>query len=173
MEGAGFCLLYQEFCYIQVWVFLNILFDELCHWLSFLQTIFVGLGVKNQLIFVKTIDFSLLVPQKLSIESSINDEVHQKSTFSTSYYLPIPSAFVRRKYMICEKIAHERIFLSSQYYLHWLGYFELDSYLAFSISVIVFWSCSPATADEMTLTIFFQVSSSLKKRSTKNAFDVL
>ena len=40
--------------------------------------IFVGLGVKNQFILAKTIDFSLLVQQKLSVESSINDGVHQK-----------------------------------------------------------------------------------------------
>ena len=40
----------------------------------------MGLGVKNQFIFAKTIDFSLLVQQKLSVESSINDEAHQKST---------------------------------------------------------------------------------------------
>ena len=37
--------------------------------------------MKNQFILVKIIDFSLLVPQKLSVESSINNEVHQKSTF--------------------------------------------------------------------------------------------
>ena len=43
--------------------------------------IFMGLGVKNQFILAKTIDFSLLVQQKLSVESSINDEAHQKSTF--------------------------------------------------------------------------------------------
>ena len=43
--------------------------------------ILVGLGVNNQFILAKTIDFSLLVQQKLSVESSINDEVHQKSTF--------------------------------------------------------------------------------------------
>ena len=40
--------------------------------------IFVGLGVKNQFILVKTIDFSLLVTQKLSVESSINDNAYQK-----------------------------------------------------------------------------------------------
>ena len=43
--------------------------------------IFVGLGVKNQFILAKTIDFSLLVQQKSSVENSINDEVHQKRTF--------------------------------------------------------------------------------------------
>ena len=42
--------------------------------------ILVGLGVNNQFFLAKTIDFSLLVQQKLSVESSINDEVHQKST---------------------------------------------------------------------------------------------
>ena len=57
-------------------------FDELCYWLSFLQTIFVGLGVKNQLILVKTIDFSLLVPQKLAIESSINNNVYYQKKVS-------------------------------------------------------------------------------------------
>ena len=46
--------------------------------------IFVGLGVKNQFILSKTIDFSLLVQQKSSVESSINNEVHQKSTFNTA-----------------------------------------------------------------------------------------
>ena len=43
--------------------------------------IFVGLGVKNQFILAKTIVFSLLVQHKSSVESSINDEVHQKSMF--------------------------------------------------------------------------------------------
>ena len=43
--------------------------------------ILVALGVKNQFILVKAIAFSLLVPQKWSVESSINGEVHQKSTF--------------------------------------------------------------------------------------------
>ena len=38
--------------------------------------------MKNQFISVKTIDFPLKVPQKLSVESSINDEVRQKSTFT-------------------------------------------------------------------------------------------
>ena len=36
------------------------------------------LGLKNQFTLVKTIDFSLLVPQKLSVDSSINDNVYQK-----------------------------------------------------------------------------------------------
>ena len=36
--------------------------------------IFVGLGVKNQFILAKTIDFSLPDQQKSSVESSINDE---------------------------------------------------------------------------------------------------
>ena len=40
--------------------------------------IFVGLRARNQLILVKIIDFRPLVPQKLSVESSINDDVHQK-----------------------------------------------------------------------------------------------
>ena len=44
--------------------------------------IFVGLGVKNQLILVKTIDFSLLVPQKLAIESSINNNVYYQKKVS-------------------------------------------------------------------------------------------
>ena len=46
--------------------------------------IFAGQGVKNQFILAKTIDFSLLVQQKLSVESSINNEVHQKSTFKAT-----------------------------------------------------------------------------------------
>ena len=48
--------------------------------------IFVGLGVKNQLFLRKLIDFSLLVPQKLSVESSINDDVYQKSMFSVQVH---------------------------------------------------------------------------------------
>ena len=44
--------------------------------------IFMGLGLKNQFILVKTIDFSLLVPQKLSVESSINDDVYEKRVSS-------------------------------------------------------------------------------------------
>ena len=40
--------------------------------------IFVGLNAKNQLILVKTIDFKPLVPQKSSVESSMNDDVYQK-----------------------------------------------------------------------------------------------
>ena len=39
------------------------------------------LGVKNQFILVKTIDFPLLVPQKSSVESSINNDMYQKSMF--------------------------------------------------------------------------------------------
>ena len=38
----------------------------------------MGLGLKNQFILVKTIKFSVLVPQKLSVESSINDEKTKK-----------------------------------------------------------------------------------------------
>ena len=41
----------------------------------------MGLGLKNQFILVKTIKFSVLVLKKLSVESSINDDVHQKSMF--------------------------------------------------------------------------------------------
>ena len=40
--------------------------------------IFVKLGAKNQLILVKTIDFKPLVPQKSSVESSMNDDVYRK-----------------------------------------------------------------------------------------------
>ena len=40
--------------------------------------ILVGLGVNNQFILAKIIDFSLLVPIKSSVESSINDDVYQK-----------------------------------------------------------------------------------------------
>ena len=39
---------------------------------------FVELRVKNQFMLVKTIDFSLLVQQKSSVESSINDNVLSK-----------------------------------------------------------------------------------------------
>ena len=49
---------------------------------------FLGLGVKIEFILSKTIDFSFLVQQKSSAESSINDEVHQKSTFTTTYQNP-------------------------------------------------------------------------------------
>ena len=38
----------------------------------------MGLKAKNQLILVKTIDFRPLVPQKLSVESSMNDDVYRK-----------------------------------------------------------------------------------------------
>ena len=41
----------------------------------------MGLRAKNQLIFVNTIDFRPLVPQKLSVETSNNDNIQQKSTF--------------------------------------------------------------------------------------------
>ena len=55
----------------------------------------MGLGLKNQFILVKTIKFSVLVPQKLSVESSINDEKttkDEKSMFnghSFSYHIVI------------------------------------------------------------------------------------
>ena len=39
------------------------------------------LRAKKQLILVKIIDFTPLVPQKSSVESSINDYIQQKSTF--------------------------------------------------------------------------------------------
>ena len=46
----------------------------------------MGLGPKNQFILVKTIKFSVLVPQKLSVESSTNKEKkpqnNEKSTFT-------------------------------------------------------------------------------------------
>ena len=45
----------------------------------------MGLGVKNEFIVVKTIDFSLLVPQKSSVESSINDDVYQKKVSKGTY----------------------------------------------------------------------------------------
>ena len=38
----------------------------------------MGLGLKNQFILAKTIKFSVLVQQKLSVESSINDEKTKK-----------------------------------------------------------------------------------------------
>ena len=43
---------------------------------------FAKLRAKNQLSFVKTIDFRPLVQQKSSVESSINDGVHQKKVTS-------------------------------------------------------------------------------------------
>ena len=47
--------------------------------------IFVGLRARNQLILVKIIDFRPLVPQKLSVESSINDDVHEKRVSKATY----------------------------------------------------------------------------------------
>ena len=41
----------------------------------------MALGVKNQL-FKKKFDFSLPVSQKTSVESSINNEAHQKGMFN-------------------------------------------------------------------------------------------
>ena len=49
--------------------------------------IFVGLKAKNQLILVKTIDFRPLVPQKLSVESSKNDNVYRKKVSSITICL--------------------------------------------------------------------------------------
>ena len=49
--------------------------------------IFAKLRAKNQLSFVKIIDFRPLVQQKSSVESSINNEVHQKSTFNVGILL--------------------------------------------------------------------------------------
>ena len=42
----------------------------------------MGLGLKNQFILVKTINFLVLVPQELSVESSINDDVYEKRVSS-------------------------------------------------------------------------------------------
>ena len=36
---------------------------------------------------LKSIDFWPLVPKKLSVESSINDDVHQKSMFNVLTYM--------------------------------------------------------------------------------------
>ena len=49
----------------------------------------MGLGVKNEFIVVKTIDFSLLVPQKLSVESSINDDVYEKRVSNLLRYIKV------------------------------------------------------------------------------------
>ena len=49
--------------------------------------------MKNQIILVNTIDFPLLVPQKLSVESSINDEVRQKSKFNVRYIFSVKNLF--------------------------------------------------------------------------------
>ena len=38
---------------------------------------------------LKSIDFWPLVPKKLSVESSINDDVHQKSMFNVPIYYTI------------------------------------------------------------------------------------
>ena len=48
--------------------------------------ILVELGVNNQYILAKTIDFSLLVPIKSSVESSINDDVYQKKVSKVPWY---------------------------------------------------------------------------------------
>ena len=45
----------------------------------------MGLGLKNQLFLLKWIDFSVLVPQKLSGESSINDDVYEKRVSISTY----------------------------------------------------------------------------------------
>ena len=45
---------------------------------------------------LKSIDFWPLVPKKLSVESSINDDVHQKSTFSVLIFrvpIKVPMCF--------------------------------------------------------------------------------
>ena len=38
---------------------------------------------------LKSIDFWPLVPKKLSVESSINNDVHQKSTFKVPIFLNV------------------------------------------------------------------------------------
>ena len=43
------------------------------------------LRAKKQLILVKIIDFTPLVPQKLSVESSIHDNIHQKKDSKYTY----------------------------------------------------------------------------------------
>ena len=45
----------------------------------------MGLGLKIWLFLLKWIDFSVLVPQKLSVESSINDEVYEKRVPISTY----------------------------------------------------------------------------------------
>ena len=71
----------------------------------------MGLGLKNQFILVKTIKFSVLVPQKSSVESSINNEKttkrrkDEKSTFNVSAllnlrYLRLLSTLLKCKQLI-------------------------------------------------------------------------
>ena len=68
--------------------------------------IFVGLRARNQLILVKIIDFRPLVPQKLSVESSINDDVHQKRVSSL------------RKLQNQQKCLAVRENILNKYYMH-------------------------------------------------------
>ena len=71
--------------------------------------IFAKLRAKNQLSFVKIIDFRPLVQQKSSVESSINDGVHQKKvTKVLSRYLYINRHQYTKKdtYHILLRVVH-------------------------------------------------------------------
>ena len=57
--------------------------------------IFVGLRARNQLILVKIIDFRPLVPQKLSVESSINNDVYEKRVSKVGIVKYFKSCFVK------------------------------------------------------------------------------
>ena len=69
--------------------------------------IFVGQGVKNQFILAKKIDFSLLVQQKLSVESSINEDVYEKrvSKLYIVFILPLPLINAFKKACLLDQIA--------------------------------------------------------------------
>ena len=45
---------------------------------------------------LKSIDFWPLVPKKLSVESSINDDVHQKSMFNVLHFSAPPRTYLVR-----------------------------------------------------------------------------
>ena len=53
----------------------------------------MGLRATNQLIFVKTIDFRPLVPQKSSVETCNNNNFQQKSTFRPPVFPSTPMIF--------------------------------------------------------------------------------
>jgi len=74
---------------------LNILFSSFCRFFvvirTFYRQFFLGLGLKIWLFLLKWIDFSVLVPpwvpQKMSLESSINDNVYEKRRSKVLVYV--------------------------------------------------------------------------------------
>ena len=61
------------------------------------------LSAKKQLTLVKIIDFTPLVPQKLSAESSINNCIQQKSTFSGLGLLGISYLYSKILFIYCRR----------------------------------------------------------------------